>query len=671
MEKIVNRVKENFNKNKYFLLAFVIIWTVFVSITLFHYKDTLGRESEGADNAVEVIELNENVNVSQSIEIPENARTISLKYATYIRKNKGDVFVKVTGDESGIVYVDAKTHINNIQDNAYITYALSQDVQDKTVTVELSSNSKEGQAAGVYLLAEDYFGSSVYEVNGEKQKYQLCVRYQVDNDAYAAFSTTVIAIFTVLFSLLIIVYLLFGLKLETVVTALVIIFGLVLTVIMSPGANPDEGLHYEQTLQLTNKLLGEEIETIDAAYVNYDSWGDHTNVSYSYNRLLRDFNKPFKLENESFEFQSTIEGRYVGYYYPQAIGVLITRLCNANMLKIFYAGRITNLIFYAACVYLALRNAKSHKLLLGVIAALPIFVQQAASYSYDASVNGLILISVSFLFKWLKQEEKISKLDYVIVFVTCMLLTPAKIVYGLLTLLYFFVPYEKFGSKKRKYIMVSILCLPSIGMIIYNILIRTVDQIMHLNFGSLDSNNTLSLGGSGIFFEGDEGDAPLAKYYTVSYMIEHPVETIMIYVRSIRMWISTWFYQALGRGLAGVTLILPMTVIRVIIVLIIAAVLQADNYTMNWKMRGATFVICVGIALLVLTTMLTGWTRRDDLYIQGMQGRYFCPLLPYFFALFSNKKLKIGYDLEKPTVFTVICIMFFIMVYVLAYTFVN
>lgn len=671
MEKIVSRVKENFNKNKYFLLAFVIIWAVFVSITLFHYKDTLGRESEGADNAVEVIELNENVNVSQSIEIPENARTISLKYATYIRKNKGDVFVKVTGDESGIVYVDAKTHINNIQDNAYITYALSQDVQDKTVTVELSSNSKEGQAAGVYLLTENYFGSSVYEVNGEKQEYQLCARYQVDNVAYAAFSTTVIAIFTVLFSLLIIVYLLFGLKLETVVTALVIIFGLVLTVIMSPGANPDEGLHYEQTLQVTNQFFGEEMYTIDGAYVDYDSWGDHTNVSYSYNRLLRDFNKPMELTGEDYEFLTSIEGRYVGYYYPQAIGVLIMRLCNANMLKIFYAGRITNLIFYAVCVYLALRNAKSHKLLLSVIATLPIFVQQAASYSYDASVNGLILISVSFLFKWLKQEEKISKLDYVIVFVTCMLLTPAKIVYGLLTLLYFFVPNEKFGSKKRKFIMVGILCLPSIGMIIYNILIRTVDQIKNLHFSALDDNNTLSLNNGNIFFEGDEGDKPLAKFYTVSYMIEHPVETIMIYVRSIRMWISTWFYQALGRGLAGVTLILPMTVIRVIIVLIIAAVLQADNYTMNWKMRGTTFVICVGIALLVLTTMLTGWTRRDDLYIQGMQGRYFCPLLPYFFALFSNKKLKIGYDLEKPTVFTVICIMFFIMVYVLAYTFVN
>ena len=114
-----------------------------------------------------------------------------------------------------------------------------------------------------------------------------------------------------------------------------------------------------------------------------------------------------------------------------------------------------------------------------------------------------------------------------------------------------------------------------------------------------------------------------------------------------------------------------MEVIRIILVLIVVSVLQADNYAMSWKMRLSTIFICVAIAMLVLTTMLTGWTRRDDIYIQGMQGRYFCPLLPYFFSIFSNKKLKIKYDCEKPVIFTIICIMFFIMVYVLAYTFVN
>ena len=129
-------------------------------------------------------------------------------------------------------------------------------------------------------------------------------------------------------------------------TAMVVIYGLILIVIMSPGANPDEGLHYEQTLQVSNVILREENPyVIDEAYVNYDSFGDHTNTSYSYNRLLRDFNKPLELSGKIHEFDPTIEGLYTGYYIPQLIGVMIMRLINVPMLQIFYAGRLTNLIF--------------------------------------------------------------------------------------------------------------------------------------------------------------------------------------------------------------------------------------------------------------------------------------------------------------------------------------
>lgn len=669
MEKIISRVKENFKKNKLLLGVFLVIWVVLICVTLSYYGKTLGRESDGAAIASEVIEINENTAVEQSISIPEGSKTISIKYATYARKNKGNIYLKVTGSESNTLYLDTKTNISVVQDNAFVTYELNEAAKNEDIIIELSSDSIEGEAAGVYFTNEPYFGGEL-KINDEKSDFELNVRYLSERDDYKVLSTTVITLGIIAFSILILAMLLLELKPEVLFTSMVIIYGLILIVIMSPGANPDEGLHYEQTLQVSNVVMRQENPySIDDAYTNYDSWGDHTNVSYSYNRLLRDFNKPFKLAGKSHELDPTIEGLYIGYYIPQLIGLLTMRLMNAPMLQIFYAGRLTNLIFYSICVYIALKNAKSHKLLLGVIATLPIFVQQAASYSYDASVNGFILISISFLLKWLKQDEQISKKDFIIVFITCLLLAPAKVVYGLFPLLYFFVPYTKFGSKKKKYLMTIALCLPSVCLIGYQVLLRTWDIVANMLAG--DSNNVLSLGNSGLLFEGDTGDKPLAKLYTITYMLENPVETIMIYVRSIRMWISTWFYQSLGRGLAGVTLILPMTVIRVIIVLIVLAVLQADNFTMSFKMRGVTLGVCVIIAMLVLTTMLTGWTRRDDIYIQGMQGRYFCPLLPYFFSIFSNKKLKIKYNCEKPVIFTIICIMFFIMVYVLAYTFVN
>ena len=402
MEKIVSRVKENFRKNKILLAAFLVIWVVLIGITLGYYGKTLGRESDGAAVASEVIEINENTVIEQSISIPEGSKTISIKYATYARKNKGSIYIKVTGDKSNTLYLDTKTNISLVQDNAFVTYELLEEVKKETVTIVLTSDSAEGKAAGVYFTSEPYFGGEL-NINNEESNLELNVRYLSERDDYKTLSTVVITFGITAFSILILIMLLLEVKPEVMFTAMVVIYGLILIVIMSPGANPDEGLHYEQTLQVSNVVMGRENPySVDDAYTNYDSWGDHTNVSYSYNRLLRDFNKPFELSGKSHELDPTIEGLYTGYYIPQLIGVMIMRLISAPMLQIFYAGRLTNLIFYSICVYIALKNAKSHKLLLGVIATLPIFVQQAASYSYDASVNGFILISISFLLKWLK-----------------------------------------------------------------------------------------------------------------------------------------------------------------------------------------------------------------------------------------------------------------------------
>ena len=124
MEKIVNRVKENLKKNKVLLGIFLVIWIVLICVTLGYYGKTLGRESDGAAIATEVIEINENTIVEQSIEIPEGSKTISIKYATYARKNKGNIYIKVTGNKTNTLYLDTKTNISMVQDNAFVTYEL-------------------------------------------------------------------------------------------------------------------------------------------------------------------------------------------------------------------------------------------------------------------------------------------------------------------------------------------------------------------------------------------------------------------------------------------------------------------------------------------------------------------------------------------------------------------
>ena len=77
--------------------------------------------------------------------------------------------------------------------------------------------------------------------------------------------------------------------------------------------------------------------------------------------------------------------------------------------------------------------------------------------------------------------------------------------------------------------------------------------------------------------------------------------------------------------------------------------------------------------------MLVSWTEIEqdvvEAYggpiIQGIQGRYFSPLLPYLFLILNNKKIKIPKKYDEYIIYSFIILVFEVIVYVLSYTFVN
>ena len=661
------RIQKNFKENKVLLFVFIAIWVVALVFLTNNYKNTLGKESYGPKELTEVVEVDSNTKISQLLSVDGDTETLSLKFATYARNNKGNLKLKVTGKNSKHVYLDESLNVKSITDNAYATYSFDEPLtskKDKNILVEISSDSETGSAVGVYFSVTPFFENSELQINGENNIMELGVKFLLENENYEIFYKIALYSTIVVLSLLVLVLLLINPKQEIMFVILTAVFGLTLMMVISPGAAPDELLHYEQTLQVSNVMMFEDPSAIDKAYLNYDSYGDHVNVSYSYNRFIRDFNKPLKLKEELEGFTYEINGGYVGYYIPQAIGVTIARLLKVNTLKTFYAGRFTNLIFYLACLYIALKNTPTKKMLLGVIADLPIFVQQASSYSYDAFINALILILISFLFKWMYIEEKVTRKDYILVFISCMLLAPAKVIYGVFIFLFWFVPVTRFNNKKSKIIMISILCLPTVAFVGYNAFIRTIGTLSDTKYSA---NLILADPSEAVGYIGPDDH----NLFNITFILKHPDLTIQIIYRTVRFYLSTWFYQSIGRSLAGSNLVMPMALIRIILVCIVIASLREEKYNLSGKMRIAFVVACLMIAMLILAMMLTGWTKRKDYLIKGVQGRYFCPLLPYFFSIFSNKKFKLPAKLDKYVLYTLILVNFETIIYVLSYTFVN
>lgn len=662
MDKLLERIKKNFNKNKWLLLAFIVLWIVSIIFTNNYFKSSLGKESYGGELKDTPIELNKDTEIEAIIPTTDKTDSVSILFATYARKNSGEINVVVEGVDTNIIYVDETINASMVEDNKHATFALDQQLsteKDTKLKITLSSTSESDKAVGVYYYNEYYFEGSELKVNGEEVEGELCVRYLLQNDDLKVLSNQIITYSTIALTILALLLLLLEPSYDVYFTIAVIVFGLIMMAIITPMSPPDEELHYQYCFQLSNILMGdnENYIFIDWAYANDSYFVGHKNVGSAFIRLIRDFNKPLELTGEMFECNFDAEGSYIPYYVPQIIGITLGRLLKLNMLKTFYLGRLCNLIFYAACVYVAIKSASKHKVLFGIIATSPLFIQQAASYNYDGFIYGFCLILAGYLVKWMNNDELINKKDYIICLITSTLLAPAKIIYGVITLLFIFVPENRFGSKKKKIIMLLLLCSPSIAMILYNIWIRIEDRLLAIIVIHAD--------------DGDINDVFNVKLWTVPYILKYPWDTVMIIFRTIRYGIKMWFYDTMGHILSGHTLVLPIYLTYIQIVLTLAASLIKENIYYPVKFKIGIIVVCLAIGLLTLLAMLTGWTPRGAYLIDGIQGRYFCQIIPLFFMLFSNNKYNLPEKVSNYLLIVYVFEFYQIMMNVLSYTFVN
>ena len=699
-DKLINlkdRIVKNFKDNKIPVIALMLIWVFTVVFTLFSYKETLGKISSGNEFYDNVVELCEGRTVEEILPVNEDSEAIAIKFATYARRNNGSFDITVSGVDSKKIYAQKNVKASSLQDNAFYTFELSEKLDssiDKKINVTLSSESAENQGAGVYYSNLKAYESSSLKIDNEVQEGDLSLRFLNENDDLKLFYHIVITWVITTFTLIILLVLLVKPKYEVLFTVIAICFGLTFWLIITPMSVPDETIHYEYSLQLSNKMMGAKDHLIiDEEYQNYGAMAGHLNISAAYERFIQKINRPLSLDDKEVKMNFDIDESYHICFIPQALGITLARLLKWNMLRTFYLGRLFNLAFYVVCVYIAIKKTPIHKLLFGILATLPIFMQQAASFSYDCYINGLTFVIVSCLLKWMFQKEQIDRKEFIFVFIVNLLIAPIKVVYGLFTFLYWFVPAERFGSKKNKIIGTLIVTAPAmyelsvlLFPLIFRIIKRMIESVTGWNL-YVDRENNLMCNDCvitaetikantvrGLLSGGGEGDT-----YSFTEILYNPLEALELFIRTIRYGIKTWFYASFGRALSGNTLILPTYLVHGTLALLVIASLREEEYLTSIKFRIMVILMCIFAGLMMVGGMLISWTEVDqeviEAYggpvIQGIQGRYFSPFLPYLFPILSNKKIKISKKFDQYILFAFVLLVFEVVVYVLSYTFVN
>jgi len=225
--------------------------------------------------------------------------------------------------------------------------------------------------------------------------------------------------------------------------------------------------------------------------------------------------------------------------------------------------------------------------------------------------------------------------------VTGVLLAPTKFVYVPIVLLVFIVAWRgKDTIKTRAWILAgSIFAASALAVSVAIAIIFYAD-------GMAD------LAGDQLNWEGKPN-------YNIAFVLANPMETMIIFLRTLQHFYELYFYGLFGQYLSGTTLDLPRWYMNIIILLIFAGLLygKRDEWQPSILERIIFFTICGMVVFLNLMAMLLVWTSQGLLVVYGVAGRYFIPILPLALLILRVKKILVPYKAYRNAVICAFLVM--------------
>ncbi|MCR5187213.1 MAG: DUF2142 domain-containing protein [Clostridia bacterium] len=335
-------------------------------------------------------------------------------------------------------------------------------------------------------------------------------------------------------------------------------------------------------------------------------------------------------------------------HFPQVIGVFIGRLFKQNLVVQCYLARITNLFISIAIIYFGIKYIPIKKELMLFISLLPLTFNEIASMSADAITISSILFYISYILylKYDKNKGQITKKDIIVLTVSSIVISQCKIVYLPLCLLLLALPRDKFESNKKRKIVIFGL----IGM-------ATLFNLLWLLYCKR------------FLTEFNEGvNSPLQ----IKYILTHPIQYFLIIIRTINTYFQYMVLCLCGEGLGSYNI--QASVIYVIFCLILFAVLVLANTDSEIKVDNYTKIVSalafVVIVALIYTSLYVQWNPVQNARVEGVQGRYFFPILLLTSLILNNDRLVINGKIDTKYLFIFMLFMNLNVVTSILYTYI-
>ncbi len=410
-----------------------------------------------------------------------------------------------------------------------------------------------------------------------------------------------------------------------------ILLGMLYNIAFVPLCVPDEIYHFGHVYANSNRILGKQICDESGCVIFSDSEMLRLELcQHSTAQGVYRFWNNWEYGNEREEAVSTkfIYSRYLKQYVyvPAAAIVSLMRLIKVPYQLVFLSGRMANLVFFILVVILSMKLCPKFERAIAAICFLPCTIWLAASYSYDAWNLGLCILFFAYCMFCREREKKIRWLDVAVLCAICVILSPIKIVYVLISASIFLIPKDKFKNIYYQIFTCGLIMLSGVTTLMIG-RGRSSAVVSYVTTQDQDVRSVV---------EGRKG-------YTLSWVLNNPVHTIKVYINTLIEKGEQYIYTAVGGDFFYYEISsLLIYAILFIFLLIMANELHDNRPTVRERII-AGGIFAAGTAA-VLTAFLFSYSviHVESIgTISGVQGRYFMPFFIFLPIILQSKIIRI------------------------------
>lgn len=401
----------------------------------------------------------------------------------------------------------------------------------------------------------------------------------------------------------------------------------------------DEEIHYNLMHQMSYNTVVQNSITTEAlnriALFDIDSIEEkHQQIDY--------LNENAKPDVEMSEYKENNDIPYNRWgYLPQAVCYRLTQKLGGSHYACHVAGRYGNLCMYLLLLFLAIKVAKSGKMILICTALLPTPLFIATTYTYDSFVQAFFTLGFVLLYnQWVEREEKWYLPFWCVVLfgIGCM---PKAVYIPLVLLAVLLVDKDKLKTRKGYSILyMSVVCL---------VFLVVMSTFVLPAITNVAANNAS--------FGGDSRGGDTSAVLQLLSVFEHPIEYTKLLIKNM---VSFDTFGAVGvdrnifPNLAFLNMgrygVMPDKYSMILIPYLICLCLFGKERNVKIYQRITSLLAIAAVVVLIWTALYLSFTPVGENYMTGVQARYYLPLVAPIMLVLPSCKLRVnGKDINEFT----------------------